>query len=400
MTLEQTASDRAQLLEEGDASARLHERERYDVIVIGGGQAGLAVGQRLARSGLRFVILDAHPRIGDAWRRRWDTLRLFTPAKFDGLPGLPFPAPPNSFPTKDQMADYLEAYAAHFRLPVRTGVKVDRLFRRGSRYVVRAGELELEAAQVVVAMAHYQRPKRPAFAGELSPEIAQLHSTDYRNLEQLRPGPVLIAGAGNSGAELAMEMVRAGRPTVMAGPDTGEAPVDMNSFLGRAVFARFLLRFVFHRVLTIRTPMGRRMRPRAMARGVPLIRVKSRDLAAAKVERTARVIGVRDGRPLLQDGRTLEVANVIWCTGFHPGFAWIELPVFGADGEPMHEGGVATGAPGLYFVGLGFLFAMSSSMIHGVGRDAARIVRAVRDRAAVLAQPARLETAPEKVASM
>jgi putative flavoprotein involved in K+ transport len=279
------------------------------------------------------------------------------------------------------MAAYLEAYAARFQLPVRTGVRVERVFKRDGRFVVQAGRLELEADQVVVAMAHYQRPRLPAFAGTLSPDIVQLHSSDYRNPTQLKPGAVLIAGAGNSGAELAMEMARAGRPAVMAGPPTGEAPIQMESFLGRWLLARLLLRFFFHRVLTVRTPMGRKVRPKMLKRGVPLIRVKSKDLAAAKIERLPRVTGARDGRPLLQDGRVLDVANVIWCTGFQPGFAWLELPVFGDDGEPVHDGGVATGAPGLYFVGLGFLYAMSSSMIHGVGRDAARIVRAIRARA-------------------
>jgi putative flavoprotein involved in K+ transport len=382
MTLDQSLTNAAdQLLEEGTAALALAPPERFDVLVIGGGQAGLAVGHHLARAGLRFLILDAHQRIGDSWRKRWDSLRLFTSAKFDGLPGMRFPAPPDSFPTKDEMADYLEAYAARFQLPVRTGVRVDRLWKRGSRYVVRAGALELEADQVVVAMAHYQRPKLPAFAGALSRDIVQLHSTDYKNLTQLRPGGVLIAGAGNSGAELAMEMARGGHPTLMAGPDTGEAPFRMSSFLGRNLLARLLLRFVFHRLLTVRTPLGRKVRPKVLHRGVPLIRVKTKDLAAAQVQRAPRVVGTRDGRPLLEDGRTPDVANVIWCTGFHPGFAWIDLPVFGQDAEPLHEGGVVKSHPGLYFVGLGFLYAMSSSMVHGVGRDAARIVKEIAVRA-------------------
>ena len=195
----------------------LPNRESFDVIVIGGGQAGLSVGYHLARAGVRFVILDANERIGDSWRKRWDSLRLFTPAKFDGLAGMPFPAPRNSFPTKDEMADYLEAYAARFRLPVRSGVRVERLFKRGARYVVKAGALELEADQVVVAMASYQRPKVPAFAAALSSEIVQMHSTDYRNLAQLQPGGVLIVGAGNSGAELAMETARGGHQTWIVG---------------------------------------------------------------------------------------------------------------------------------------------------------------------------------------
>jgi len=355
-------------------------KERFDVIVIGGGQAGLSVGHHLARAGLRFVILDAHPRIGDSWRTRWDSLRLFTPAKFDGLDGMPFPAPPNSFPTKEEMGDYLEAYAARFRLPVRTGVRVDRLTRRGDRFLVQAGPLELEADQVVVAMANYQRPRRPAFAGALSPDIVQVHSSDYRNLGQLRPGPVLIAGAGNSGAELALETARGGHPTLMSGRDTGEAPFRMDGFLGRTVLARFLLRFVFHRVLTVRTPMGRKARPHILGRGHPLIRVRGPQLAALGVERVAKVVGARDGRPHLEDGRTLDVANVIWCTGFDPGFGWIDLPIFDEGGQLLHDGGMAR-EPGLYFVGLGFLYAMSSSMIHGVGRDAGRIVDAISARA-------------------
>src|SRR5512138_245877 len=191
--------------------------ERAQVVVVGGGQAGLSVGYHLARQGLRFVILDAGERIGDAWRRRWDSLRLFSPAKFDGLDGMPFPAPPDAFPTKDEMADYLEAYAARFQLPVRTGVRVDGLSRAGDRYVVTAGERRFEADAVVVAMSSYQRGRLPAFAGELDPDIVQLHSQDYRNPSQLRPGGVLLVGAGNSGAEIAVELARAGHPAWVAG---------------------------------------------------------------------------------------------------------------------------------------------------------------------------------------
>jgi putative flavoprotein involved in K+ transport len=374
------------LLEEGAASmelARLRardalpNRESFDVIVIGAGQAGLSVGYHLAQAGVRFVILDANERIGDTWRRRWDSLRLFTPAKLDGLAGMRFPAPRNAFPTKDEMADYLEAYATHFRLPVRNGVRVERLFKRGARFVVKAGALELEADQVVVAMASYQRAKVPAFAAELSSEIAQMHSYDYRNLAQLQHGGVLIAGAGNSGAELAMEVARGGHQTWMSGRDTGHIPFRLESFLGRNLLAPLVLRFVFHRLLTVRTPLGRKARPKILSKGGPLIRVKPKDLAAAGVQRVPRVIGVRNGRPLLEDGRMLDVANVIWCGGFHPGFEWIDLPVFGKSGELLHQGGVVESQPGLYFVGLTFLYAMSSSMIHGVGRDAARIVRAI-----------------------
>ena len=375
----------------------IKSKEHFDVIVIGGGQAGLSVGHYLARSGVRFVILDACQRIGDTWRNRWDSLKLFTPAKFDGLAGLPFPAPADSFPTKDEMGDYLEAYAAHFHLPVRNGVVVEKLSKRDGRYVVEAGDTVFEADHVVVAMASYQRPRVPAFARELHPDIVQLHSSAYRNPEQLRPGAVLIAGAGNSGAEIARELVHRGHETKMSGRDTGEVPFNIGGFLGRLFLARLVLRFVFHHLLTVKTPMGRKVRTKMMTEGGPLIRVKSRQLLAAGVERLPRIAAVKDGLPLLADGRVLEVTNVVWCTGFHPGFSWVDLPVLGTDGEPNHDSGVARNESGLYFVGLHFLHAMSSTMIHGVGRDAARIVQTIVDRRAALATQRRPALSPRRV---
>ena len=354
---------------------------KLDVIVIGGGQAGLSVGYHLARRGLRFVILDGHARIGDAWRKRWDSLRLFSPARHDGLDGMPFPAPPTSCPTKDEMADYLEAYAAHFELPVLTGVTVTRLARAGAGFVIEAGERRFEAAQVVVAMSDYQRPHIPEFARQLDPGIVQLHSGDYKNPEQLRAGGVLLVGAGNSGAEIAMELAPRHR-VWMSGRHPGSVPFRFDSFLAKHLFIRLLFRLVFHRLLSAKTPIGRKARAQGHTKGVPLIRQRPKQLAAAGVTRTmARTIGVRDGRPLLDDGNTLDVTNVIWCTGFRGSFPWIDLPIFDDKGTPRHESGVVTEVPGLYFVGLQFLYALSSSMIHGVGRDADRISAAVAARA-------------------
>lgn len=359
-------------------------RERFDVVVIGGGQAGLSVGYHLARRGLRFVILDAAERIGDAWRKRWDSLRLFTPARYNGLDGMPFPAPENSFPTKDEMADYLEAYAARFELPVRSGVKVDKLSKGGDGYVIQAGSIEIEAKQVVVAMSNYQRSRIPAFAAELDPRIVQLHSSEYRSPSQLRKGGVLIAGAGNSGAEIALELSRH-HETWMSGRATGHVPFRIEGFWGRLVLVRLVLRVLFHRIMTIKTRMGRKMRAKLLSQGGPLIRVKPEDLAGAGVRTVPRVTGVQDGLPLLEDGRVLDVENVVWCTGFDQGLSWIDLPIFGQYGEPVHDGGVVTNEPGLYFVGRLFLYAGSSVMIHGVGRDAARIARAVFARASASA---------------
>jgi putative flavoprotein involved in K+ transport len=286
------------------------------------------------------------------------------------------------------MADFLESYAARFELPVRTGARVDRLARRGEHYVVTVGGRELVAGQVVVAMATYQRPRRPAFARELSAEIVQLHSREYKNPAELRAGDVLIVGAGNSGAEIAMELARrtrtgaeAPRRVFLSGRDTGHLPFHIDGPFGKRIFVPLVLRFLFHHVFTVDNPLGRKVRPRMMHGGAPLIRTKPRELAAAGVERVGRIEGVREGKPRLANGQVLDVANVIWCTGFDPGFSWIALPIFDDEGEPRHDAGVVRDEPGLYFVGLHFLYSMSSTMIHGAGRDAARIARAVAARA-------------------
>lgn len=351
---------------------------RIQTLVIGGGQAGLSVGHHLAKRGLPFLILDANQRIGDAWRNRWDSLRLFNPARYAGLPGLPFPARGDSFPGKQEMADYLETYAERFHLPVRTGVKVDRLSKQGDRFVVTAGGLRFEPENVVVAMANYQNPHVPAFASDLDPDILQLHSHDYRNPAQLQNGAVLVVGAGNSGADIAIEVSRTHK-TRMSGKESGHIPYRIESFFARFFLVR-LIRFLGHHVLTVSTPMGRKLRPKMLHRANPLVRVKPWDLTSAGVERVARVVGVRNGRPRLADGRTLNVANVIWSTGYRSGFSWIDLPIFGEEGDPIHERGIVPQAPGLYFVGLHYLYSMTSATLIGVGRDAERVVRAIEAR--------------------
>jgi putative flavoprotein involved in K+ transport len=357
------------------------EPEHVETVVIGGGQAGLSVGHHLARQERPFLILDANQRVGDAWRKRWDSLRLFTPARYNALAGMAFPAPAHSFPTKDEVADYLEAYATRFQLPVRTGVRVDRLLREDGRFVVTAGDRSWEADNAVVAMSTFQVPRVPPFATGLSPEIVQLHSAGYRNPSQLQEGGVLVVGAGNSGAEIALEV--AGRhPTWLAGKESGHVPFRIEGAAARLVFQPLLFRVVGHRVLTVDTPIGRKLRPRLLSHAAPLVRVKPRDLAAAAIQRVPRVIGVRNGHPLLADQQILEVANVIWCTGFGPDFSWIDLPVFGENQhEPTHHRGVVANQPGLYFVGLYFLYAMSSGFLPGVDRDAEHIVHTILARA-------------------
>ena len=389
----------------GRATAALRRSEmknpnatkRIQTIIVGGGQAGLSVGYHLARRGLPFVILDANPHIGDAWRNRWDSLKLFTPARYAGLPGFPFPLRGDLAPTKDQVADYLQSYADRFHLPVRNGVRVDSLTREGERFVITAGDLRFESENVVVAMADYQKPRTPAFARDLDPGIVQLHSHAYRNPSQLQEGGVLIVGVGNSGAEIALELARSHR-TWLSGKEFGHLPFRFDSLISRFVLIR-LVRFIGHHILTLGTPMGRRFRPGTLTHGGPLVRVRPIDLATAGVERVARVAGVRDGQPLLADDRILEVRNVIWCTGYDAGFSWIHLPIFGEDGRPVHERGVVTGEPGMYFVGLHFLYSMSSATLIGVGRDAKHIARDIQSR--VRARTSQLvEHAPQMKAAL
>jgi putative flavoprotein involved in K+ transport len=353
-------------------------RESVETVIIGGGQAGLSVGYYLAKHGRPFVILDANERTGDSWRQRWDSLLLFTPARYNGLPGMRFPAPSSSFVTKDDMADYLEAYAARFELPVRRGVTVDRLWRRGDGFVVSAGSTQIRADNVIVAMGNCQSPWVPRYAKELDPRIVQVHSGDYRNPAQLRDGGVLVVGAGNSGADIAIEVAQNHR-TWMAGQESGHIPFRIETFAARH-FALRVVRFVGHRVLTVRTPIGRKVRPKLLTTAAPLVRVKPKDLAAAGIERVPRVIGARKGLPLLEDDRALDVSNVIWCTGFRPGFSWIDLPILGDRQEPFHDRGVVAQEPGLYFVGLHFLYSMTSETITGVQRDAKRIAKQVASR--------------------
>jgi putative flavoprotein involved in K+ transport len=356
-------------------------KEHYDTIVIGGGQAGLAVGHYLAKTDQRFVVLDGQARIGDAWRKRWDSLHLFTPARLNGLPGMDFPAPAHSFPTKDEMADYLEAYAARFELPVRTGSWVESLEHDGDHYVVHAGERRFKADNVVVAMANYQKPKMPDFAAELDSKIQQQHAKDYRNPAQLKPGGVLVVGVGNSGAEIAME-VATHQPTWLAGEPPGVIPVRVESPIARYLFFPLVLPFVGKYLLSMSTPIGRRARPKMMASGDPLFRTKPGDLVNASVQRLPRMTGVKDGKPLMADGQSPEVSNVIWATGYKADFSWIQLPVFDDAGYlPQHKRGIVTAQPGLYFVGLKFLYSQASSVIAGVGRDAQYVTEAISKRA-------------------
>lgn len=361
-------------------------REHIDTLVIGGGQSGLAVGYHLRQAGIQFLIVDANARTGDSWRERWDSLRLFTPNRFNSLPGLPIPGDDWGFPTKDELADYLESYARHFELPIRHGVRIDHLTRAGERFVATAGDMVFEAENVVVAMASYQKPKYPSFAEELDASIVQVHVADYDNPGQLQEGPVLVVGMGNSGAEIAKELIRDHRVYISGEPSFVQ-PFTPHKLSGR-ILMPFVGPVILNRVLTTSTPMGRRARSKMLHKGAPLLRVKPKDLVAAGVERVGRTTGVVGGFPQVDGELVLDVANVVWCTGFSPGLDWIDLPVFDEQGDVVHDRGVVDSQPGLYFVGLKFLYSVLSDTLLAIGRDSGYVVDhlSARDRSGRVGQ--------------
>lgn len=347
--------------------------DTIQTIVIGGGQAGLAMGYYLAQQGKSFVILDENLHTGDTWRRRWDSLRLFTPSQYNGLPGMSFRGKDFCFPTKDEAADYLEEYANRFELPVRHGVRVRGLTRANHQYQVSTGAESLNAQNVVVATGAYQKPHTPSFARELDPAIVQLHSSTYCNPQQLPVQNILVVGAGNSGAEIGLELAGAGKKVLLAGKDVGRIPADR---LGR-LFGGGPYWFLISRVLSVNTPAGRKMKSNVVHHGAPLIRVNRREITDAGIERVPRVSGIQSGKPQLEDGRVLPVEGIVWATGFRPDYGWINLAVFDENGYPRHQRGIVPEAPGLYFIGLPFQTALSSALLGGVGADAEYIVRQI-----------------------
>lgn len=344
--------------------------ENHDVVVIGGGQAGLAVAYHLLQAGLEFVVLDADQRTGDTWRRRWDSLRLFTPARHDGLPGPSFPAHGAPFPTKDEVADYLTQYVERFSLPVRHGVRVSRLRRVGHLFEVLTPESLITAGAVVVATGANQLPHVPDLAGSLDPRIVQLHSHDYRSPGSVPPGKVLVVGFGTSGAEIAEELALAGRVVSLAGEPTFHIPEPILKLAGN-LYWQFI-----HRVLTRRTPIGRKAASRVKASGAPLIRISASQVEAAGVERVPRVVSATEGRPMLADGSSVEADVVVWCTGYAPDYAWIDVPELRFDerGWPQAPFGLVEEVQGLAFAGVPFQVGLTSTLLGGVGRDAAIVV--------------------------
>jgi putative flavoprotein involved in K+ transport len=358
-----------------------------DALVIGAGQSGLAAGHYLAKTGLDFAILDGADRVGDVWRQRWDSLRLFTPARYSALPGLKFPDSGGSFPGKDAFADYLESYAQHFQLPVRTGVRVLAVREAADVFEVDTSAGRLLARNVVATPGANSAPRIPGLAQDLDPGITQLHSSQYRSPAGLPAGDVVVVGAGTSGAEIALELAlsRPAGTVYLAGKPTAHIPDAVFRFAGPLYW-----RLVNH-LLTLDTKPGRKVAASFHSHGAPLIRVSIRDVERAGVVRLPRVTGTVDGRPAFDVGTPAgggqapaNVRTIIWATGFRPEFGWIEgLPTDG-HGWPATTRGVVPEIPGLYFVGMPFQYALTSGIVGGVGRDAAHVIEQLTARNAVL----------------
>ncbi|WP_245588613.1 flavin-containing monooxygenase [Deinococcus pimensis] len=333
-----------------------------DVVVIGGGQAGLALGYYLQRLNLTFVILDAQARTGDSWRQRYDSLVLFTPAKRDALPGLPFPGKRERYPTKDEVADYLEGYARHFQLPVRHSTRVLSVEDHGSGYSVDTTRGPFRARQLVIATGPFGTPYLPGFADKLDSDVTQLHSSAFRNATQLPPGRVLVVGSGNSGAQIAAELSRTHDVTVAQGRPQPQVPQRR---LGRDVFDWLHLLGLMH--VSAESRLGQRLKTQDPAIGTDLRALANQGairLAARAVSAEARTV-------TLADGTTVPVDGVVWATGFKPDYGWLRLraPVLDDQGEPVQQRGV-TRAPGLYFLGLPWQRRRGSALLGGVGSDA------------------------------
>jgi putative flavoprotein involved in K+ transport len=345
----------------------------YETIVIGAGQAGLAAGYFLGRAGLRFTLVDAGENLGDSWRNRWDALRLFTPARYNALPGLKFPGRRHALPGKDDVADYLALYARKFRLPIKHGTAVSALHRDGARFVISTSHGgSLTSAAVIVATGANQRPHIPAFAAEIAGHVVQMHSSAYRRPDQLPQGKVLVVGAGNSGVQIALELAAAGREVVLSGRDTGSIP---RRFLGRDIYDWLWPTLMRPPVVS---PIGRRLMQGRLFSGDPLIGMPARTIDRAGLSRAGRTVAGEDGLPLLEGGSVVrDVAAIVWCTGFRPDYGWIELPALGLDGYPAHRRGMAVDVPGLGFLGMRFQHRLGSALLGGVGEDAAYVAERI-----------------------
>jgi putative flavoprotein involved in K+ transport len=348
-----------------------------DVVVVGGSQAGLAIGYHLARRGAEFAILDAGSHIGETWGSRWDSLKLFTPAQYSGLPGMAFPAPKDTYPLKDDVGSYLTSYASRFDLPVKLNAKVTSLTQTGDKYLARTADDAFSANQVVVATGPFQTPFVPPVVDDPGHEIFQIHSAAYRNPDQLPDGEVLVVGGGNSGFQIAEELSSTRRVSLAVGQ---RVPALPQRLLGKDLF--WWLSGVGFMRLSTDSRLGRKAAKRDV-----LIGSSPKKIRRSGVALRNRLTKVAGRRAYFDDESEQEVDAVVWATGYRSDFSWIEIPaVKGPDGRIVHSRGV-TVARGLFFLGLPWQHTRGSALIGFVKEDAAFIARQLEGR---LKDPARL----------
>jgi putative flavoprotein involved in K+ transport len=334
-----------------------------EVVVVGGGQAGLAVGYQLAKQGTDFTILEAAAEPAAAWRERWDSLKLFTSARYDSLPGMEFPGDPDRYPTRDEVADYLAGYAREFNLPVELNSRVRRLRRQDDGYVVELDDRAYEARQVVIATGPFQTPFVPGIAEDLGDDVVQMHSTAYRSPDSVPEGRVLVVGGGNTGFQIAEELSASREVHLAIG--SRQTPLPQR-ILGRDLFwyldATGLIR------KTTASRLGKLMRKREDT----LIGSSPRRARRHGIELHCRAEAAAGSTVSFADGAELDVRGVIWATGFRVDHSWIDVPVFDKNGRPVHERGVTT-SPGLYFLGQLWQHTRGSALLGWVKDDAAYI---------------------------
>lgn len=343
----------------------------YDLIIVGAGQAGLAAAHYAQKAGLRFVVLDGETRIGDNWRKRWASLRLFTPAKYSSLPGMPFPALPLYLPTKDEVGDYLQAYAEQFQLPVHLNTRVRRAWRNGEAWHIEMDQGEYKASQLMVATGTFGTPNVPLFAADLSPSIQQMHSSAYGKPADIAGKRVLVVGAGSSGSQIALDLAPT-HTVFLAGRNPGNFP---RRLFGRDIYDWFS---TFH-LMEARSTSWIGRQAQAQQGGDARVGISPADIQRAGIEWLPRVVSVVNGLLQLANGQILTVDAVIWATGYKPAFLWIEQLPVQEDGNPVHTGGVSP-MPGLYFMGLQYQRHIGSHLLGYVGRDAAELIPVITER--------------------